>query len=179
MESNNQLFLRLLILATTLLFAISCSIFEQEPPEETFNFSYQLDRKIVVDTTRHQLAQDSTRILLDANTRVGNDIVFRFEHNMEPPENVADGGFSEVLLIQVPTKAKQFTFSGNDLQNADMYYQRSCFCRRIGALKTDSGSISGEKINPTMWKIKASLLIKSEFDKQKLAFDDVFIRQQN
>ena len=178
MHSSQTLFLPFSSIILVLLVLCSCDVLEKDTTEKTYSFSYQQDRQIVVDTTQEQWSEDSTRTLLNANMQPGNDLVFRYKYRETPPKNVLDGGFSEELLIQVPASSKQFKFTDYELKQAPIYYKRGCFCPRIGSLNADSGHISGQKINPNMWKINADVIVQNQYERRKVSFDDIFIRQK-
>jgi len=102
----------------------------------------------------------------------GDRQVFRrtFEYNENPA--VMDDELREILLFEIDGEATSFTYSGTSLNEANVYYLRSCAFCLPGYHKITSGTLSGMKRNDGSWRIQADL--EHQDAVAPLTFDAIF-----
>lgn len=144
--------------------------------EESFVYSFQTDQQIVVDTTEQPVG-DSTETFLDISTEAGDQLVFKFQKTVTPPPTVEDGGSSKTVHFQIPRDADEFSLEDGELNQADVFFERGCFCPFIGALKIEEGFIRGQKLSGNIWTVSASLQTETESESFHVEFDGTFIQE--
>lgn len=154
---------------------LSCELSENNKFEETYTYSFQKDKQIVVDTTARQITDDSTATTISISLQPGNDLVFHYEKRVTPPPEVMDGGSITTVYFQVPPNTEQFMYEGKELTNANVYFMQSCFCPIIGALKVESGTLEGQKLSDNLWSISASLQPEGPNATYDVQFEGAFI----
>lgn len=146
---------------------------------ETYSYTFQDNKQIVVDTTHQQFGEDSTRSVLTLVFPTGNNLVFHYKFNQTAPPEIMDGGFAESIFFEIPSGSQSIDLSGEDLKQAGTFYARSCFCPRIGAIEVDSGYIKGKKMSEGFWQVSASVGGEIPYGKFEVEFDDVFMSESN
>jgi hypothetical protein len=104
----------------------------------------------------------------------GTNLVFHYEKRVTPPSNILDGGSISTVYFQLPSETSTFTFEGEELTNADVYFQRGCFCPIIGALEVGNGVIEGQKLSENLWSVSASLQPEGPRTTYEIKFEGVF-----
>lgn len=170
---------KLFLLGCFSLLIVSCDLSKNEEFEETYTYSFQKDKQLVVDTTERQITEDSTQTMLGVSSQSGNDLVFQYEKRVTTAPSVMDGGSITTVYFQVPTGTSTFTLEGEELRNTKVYFQRSCFCPIIGALKVESGIIEGQKLSENLWSVSASLQSEGPRTTYETKFEGVFILNAN
>lgn len=161
------------------LLIVSCDLSKNEEFEETYTSSFQQDKQIVVDTTERQITEDSTQTMLRVSSQSGNDLVFHYEKRVTPPPTVMDGGSITTIYFQIPSGTEKFRWEGDELTNANVFFQRSCFCPIIGALKVENGTIEGQKLSENLWSVSASLQAEGPIATYETKFEGAFILKAN
>ena len=165
---------KLLLVGCLSIFIVSCDLSKDDEFKETYTYSFQQDKQLVVDTTSQQITEDSTQTTLNISSQLGTNLVFHYEKRVTPPPTVMDGGSITTVYFQVPTGSSTFTFEGEELKNANVYFQRSCFCPIIGALKVENGIVKGQKLSENLWSVSASLQPEGPKTTYEINFEDVF-----
>jgi len=171
--SNN--YSKLLLLGCFAIFLVSCDLSKSDEFQEEYTYSFQKDKQLVVDMTSRQITEDSTQTLLNVSSQSGNNLVFHYEKRVTPPPNVMDGGSITTVYFQIPAEASTFTFEGAELTNANVYFQRSCFCPIIGALKVENGVLEGQRLSDNIWSISASLQPQGPRETYSVEWNKTFI----
>lgn len=166
---------KLLLLGCISILLVSCDLSKDEEFKETYTYSFQQDKQLVVDTTSQQITEDSTQSILNVSSEAGNHLVFHYEKRVTPPPNVLDGGSTTTVYFQIPTGTSTFKLEGAELANANVYFQRSCFCPVIGALKVENGRIEGQKLSENLWSISGLLESEGPRTTYETKFEGVFI----
>lgn len=172
-------YLHLFYLGCFLFLVFSCELSENNKFEETYTYSFQKDKQIVVDTTASQITDDSTATILSISSQPGNNLVFHFEKRVTPPPEVMDGGSITTVYFQIPTDTEKFTFKGEELTNANVYFKESCFCPMTGALKVENGVLEGQKLSDNLWSVSASLQPEGPNATYDVQFEGAFILNAN
>ena len=172
-------YLKLVLLGCLSIVMASCDLSNSEEFEETYTYSFQQDKQLVVDTTSRQATGDSTQTILSVSSQSGDNLVFHYEKRITAPPGVMDGGSVTTVYFQISPKTERFTFEGTELTNANVYFQRSCFCPLIGVLKVESGLIEGQKLSETLWSISASLQQKGPETTYDIKFEGTFTLNSN
>ncbi|MDZ7658726.1 hypothetical protein [Fodinibius sp.] len=170
---------KLFLLGCFSILIVSCDLSKNEEFEETYTYSFQKDKQLVADTTIRQITKDSTQTLLNVSSRPGNNLVFHYEKRVTPPPNVMDGGSITTVYFQIPPESSTFSLEGAELTNANVYFQRSCFCPIIGALKVGNGVLEGQKLSDNIWSITASLQPKGPNTTYTVEWNKIFILNSN
>jgi hypothetical protein len=165
---------KLLLLGCFCVFIVSCDLSTDDEFKETYTYSFQQDKQLVVDTTSQQISEDSTQTILNISSQSGTNLVFHYEKRVTPPPTVMDGGSITTVYFQVPTGTSRFTFEGEELTNANVYFQRSCFCPIIGALEVEKGMVEGQKLSENLWSVSASLQPEGPRATYEINFEGVF-----
>ena len=100
--------------------------------------------------------------------------MFHYEKHVTPPHTVMDGGSITTVYFQITTGNSAYTFEGEELTNANVYFQRSCFCPIIGALKVENGIVEGQKLSENLWSVSASLQPEGPRTTYEINFEGVF-----
>ncbi|MDZ7683555.1 MAG: hypothetical protein U5J63_18050 [Fodinibius sp.] len=176
MKPNIQLFCATLLLGL-LLGACNLAATDDEATE-SFSYTVQEEKQIIIDTTQRQLG-DSTRTLLQLSIEDGDKRLFTYNRSRKQPENVTDGGFSAYLYFQLPPHKQQFSYQDDELTQINTYYRQSCFCRRLGAIPVSEGYIRGEQLSSSIWKVTALVQIDKGIEGiSQIRFDDIFITKR-
>ncbi|PAU94912.1 hypothetical protein CK503_05435 [Aliifodinibius salipaludis] len=175
MSSKEKYLFHLFITGFLAIAFISCDLSNDDSFQETYSYSFQNNKALAIDTTHRDFGADSTMNLLNVSTIVGNNRVFRYHKNITAPRNIADGGYSETVHFQIPREVDRFKFKNSELSQAKIYFQRSCFCPQIGALKVEYGVIEGQKLSENLWSVSASLQPKGPNETYDIKFEGAFI----
>ena len=164
------------ILAIILLSMItSCGVTGEDEFRETFRFDVHSQSEIVSDTTSRQVGPDSTITVYNFSIELGSSLVFEYGRNVHPPDNVTDAGLSETLVFQIPADSKSFELMDTQLQGAEVFYRRGCFCPESGAgFKVERGSIEGKKLSANIWFVRADVNISGFGRNFDVAFEHIF-----
>ncbi|WP_143542382.1 hypothetical protein [Robiginitalea sediminis] len=83
----------------------------------------------------------------------GDKRVFRYEFTIDSDPQIADSGFSEILIFEVDAALTSFTATGLALVRLSPYYRQSCFCETNDSFPVTSGTISGNRRSQTEWEV--------------------------
>jgi len=146
-----------LISISGLLFA--CNPLEDERITKTNVFRFQPQKEIQVDTTTIVIPGEDTVSAYRISVIEGNHLVFMYRAKRQPPENVDDGGFEEILMLSLSKDQTKFRFENDELNEIPVYYSRRCtFCPGSGFFfRVSSGFLEGEKLSETVWNIRISI----------------------
>lgn len=169
----------LLFLGCLAFLLVSCDLSKKDEFDESYIYSFQKGKQLIVNTTTREIADDSTQTILNVTSKAGNNLVFHYEKKVTPPPQVMDGGSIRTIYFEIPPDAEKFTFEGTDLTNGNIYFSRSCFCPIIGALKVENGLIEGQKLSENLWSVSASLQPKGPKKSYSVEFSSVFIFNSN
>ncbi len=176
MFSNYQTGFVSCILASILLsIVISCGVTGEDEFRETYIFDVHNQSEIVSDTTNRQVGPDSTVTVYNFSIEPGSSLVFEYGRNVHPPDNVTDAGLTETLAFQVPADSESFKLKETQLQEAEVFYRRGCFCPESGAgFKVERGYIEGEKLSANIWFVRADVTISGFGQNFDVAFEHIF-----
>src|SRR5699024_6030982 len=151
-----------LLAYSMLLLLTSCNISDSDQTRDSYFYALHKQAAIAVDTTQRLVGEDSSTTITTFSTIPGNNKVFAYKHNVNPPEGLVDAGLTETLVFQIPSQIDRFEWSEQKLQDHSAWYKRSCFCPLSGAaFKLTSGTIRGEKLSAAHWIIRADITIES------------------
>lgn len=152
-----------------------CDVNNSDEFKDTFSYQVSQQSVIETDTMQRPAGQDSSITVQTFSVEPGDSTVFRYEHNVIPPDNVLDAGFFETLVFQVSPNADRFELEEGDFDRAKAFYLRSCFCELPGAaFEVTSGTIRGERLSQVHWIIQADVVIESIVGKFKVKFNKPF-----
>ncbi|HLR31053.1 MAG TPA: hypothetical protein VK074_01095 [Fodinibius sp.] len=174
-ESEYRLPELALLASLMLLLFTSCNITDSDQPRDSYSYALHKQAAIAVDTTQRPAGEDSTTTVTSFSIAPGNNKVFAYKHNVNPPEGLADAGLTETLVFQIPSQIDSFEWSGQNLQEHSVWYKRSCFCPLSGAaFEVTKGSIRGDKLSAVHWIVRANITVESPAGRFKIAFDEPF-----
>ena len=161
-------------LLATALFS-SCDVSDSDGFSDTYSYQLQKKGAIITDSTSRPAGEDSTISVLNFSVKSGDNNVFIYKHNQNPPEGVMDGGYSETLAFQIPANTDQFELSDSTFGDATTLYRRSCFCPYSGvAFEVTSGTISGQKISSQHWVIDTDIMVETLNGTYEVNFKESF-----
>lgn len=157
----------------------SCDLFNGRSFSETFSFDINPQSEISFETIDRQVALDSSITVYHFTIEPGDEITFKYQRNLIPPDNVTDAGLVETLVFQIPANTDSFEYRDNRLLEANTFYRRGCFCPESGAgFKIEDGFIRGEMLSANIWFIEASVTAETYNQTVEVPFDGVFrVRQ--
>ena len=154
--------------------AVSCDSLNDDFTE-TFTFDVKEEATIKSDTTSRVVAPDSSITVYTFSIQPGDSVVFNYERDVEPPDNVTDAGLVETLVFQIPQDVNSFELRDEELPKANTFYSRGCFCPLSGAgFKVDNGLIQGEMLSANIWFVQADVIVKAANRTFEVQFDGVF-----
>ncbi len=125
-----------------------------------------------------QVVEIANEDWLQLNVIDGNQVVFKYEYNYDDEELIADDELTELLYFQVPSNRDEFTIEASFFETHKVYFNRVCFCVKLGFEHPASGTITGKKLDANRWQVSADLSINyyGPEDPLRLIFDHVFTR---
>lgn len=71
-------------------------------------------------------------------------VFYKYDRNV--PADLADAGYTEEIIFEIPNQDGEITLSGNRLQETKMLFRRMCFCRgQTGNFKVQDGNLNLKK----------------------------------
>lgn len=164
-----------ILAASSLLVLSSCGISEDDEFTETYTFDISRQSEIRSDTTERQVAPDSVITVYNFSIESGPNLVFEYRRSLNPPENILDAGLVETLVFEIPEGQHTFSFSGNQLSNAEAFYRRGCFCPESGAgFRATDGFIEGEQLSANIWFVRTDVMIPGYGQEYRVEFEHTF-----
>lgn len=158
-----------------LFILVSCDVNDSNKYEKIYSYKIKKDATIALDTTNRQIASDSLLTIVNFTVEEGNSTVFIYNYKSIPPEGIADAGFSEEMVFQIPADANKFEYTEDELAEARTYYRFSCYCTGAGiGYNATEGVIKGKQLNPFQWLIQADVLYKGLRDTVRVQFETRF-----
>jgi hypothetical protein len=90
------------------------------------------------------------------NITEGTNLVFEYEYSAEDEVNTQDDEYSEFIRFEISSDLTEFSYQDSELSNIKAVFSKSCFCFFEYDPNKDvppTGTISGEKVSQTQWKI--------------------------
>lgn len=150
------------------LVSLSCSTEGPTGTPESEEFFFQENKIITVSTSDD---------LLFAFTADGDKIVFTYFFDAAQEDDIADDEFSEFIIFEIDPVLESFNYTATDFDIISPYYRVSCFCSSDSTLIT-SGSISGTKINDTLWEVTIDVEFERNEITQSRTISNSFIRRE-
>ncbi len=124
---------------------------EKDLPTEE-NTSY----KLTVSPNK-SLLLSTDQFNIDNVTQIeGQNLVLKFEYETNPPKNLADANYREVLFVEIQNKIQRIDSTNSD--KVTIWFARFCFCKEY---------VGFYKVIPNKFELvfgKHQLSIKSEFE---------------
>lgn len=71
-------------------------------------------------------------------------VSYKYDRNV--PADLADAGYTEEIIFEIPNQDCEITLSGKRLQETKMLFRRMCFCRgQTGNFKVQDGNLKLKK----------------------------------
>ncbi len=82
-------------------------------------------------------------------------LTFTYKRNEIP--NTADGGYEEIIYIQLDRNNLELNLKDKELKNVNLTFARLCFCRgATGYYSIDSGHLSIKKVDKKTYQVNLS-----------------------
>lgn len=132
--------LKKVVLFFTCALLASYATFAQQPQDE-FNpevkkFTYATNSAIVIKPYDEAFDHDIT---------AGNKVVLQYFYKAKDYIHVSDDEYSEYIRFEIPSNAKSFSFTNQELANANVIFNRGCFCPETGNYRITKGTIKGKR----------------------------------
>ena len=121
------------------------------------DYKYDFMNSSKIDTT-----SDMGRLFYQINP--GSNIVFRYTHIGPHCNNIADEGYTDYVVFQVPSSTTSFIYQDSQLSGMLVLFNRVCFCVP-GAHSVVSGTVKGTKISSSKWNIEINVALPNTSDK--------------
>ena len=96
-------------------------------------------------------------------TDKSNSVMFEYKYIASQNDAMSDDEYTETLAFNiVPDKTGKFTLKGGDLQKAQGYFYKGCFCMDRGYMPIVDGIITGAKLSKTVWYVTINVTVKSK-----------------
>lgn len=159
----------------TLLLFTSCAVNDSNNIKKVYSYKIKKGASIVIDTTKRGISSNNLMEAIYFSIEKGNKTVFIYNFKSIPPEEIADGGFSEEMVFQIPSGVQKFEYRDDELANAKVYYRYSCYCAGAGiGYDATQGVIKGKQLNSSQWLIQADVRFKSQRDNFTVQFEKRF-----
>lgn len=166
--------LALFIAMALCILAVSCGSSDDDF-SESFTFDVREQSTIESDKTSRQVASDSSVIVYNFSIQPGDSVVFKYQRDVDPPDNITDAGLIETLVFQIPANVTSFELRDEELPGARTFYRRGCFCPLSGAgFKVDNGLVQGEMLSANIWFVQADLTVDAINQSFDVQFKGVF-----
>jgi hypothetical protein len=152
-------------LSIVLFISVACSKSKSDDGCNKEKYEYLFSNNKQIDTTHH------IQNVLFAEVVNGNDIVFTYRYTSRTCPGIADDGYVDLLMFQVPAGSTNFEYdTPNELRDNKCYFLHSCFCPII-ASRIVAGTIKGTRIVNNMWSVQVNVTepvigIQLSFNKQ-------------
>jgi hypothetical protein len=89
-------------------------------------------------------------------------LLFQYRFTAAQQEGIADDEYTEQIgFTIVPDKTGKFVLTGQQLQAAQAYFYKGCFCSDRGTFAIASGTIKGTRMSKTEWYINMNVTVKT------------------
>jgi len=124
------------------------------------------DEQIQIDTEEFNIQTNSQIKIppLDsdffiATIESGDKLVFEYNFDSPSDPQIADSGFSETIIFEIQSDMEEFSLSNENLKNINAFYRAICFCPNTESVRITEGTISGQKLSSTSWRIQIDVKI--------------------
>ncbi len=140
-----------LIYLNIILLICSCKNDDDQKQIETEEFNIRINSQINIPP------EDSDFFVATIDT--GNKQVFEYNFDSPSDPQIADSGFSEIIIFEIQSDIEEFNLKNEELNNINAFYRAICFCPNTESVRISEGTISGKKINSTSWTIQIDVKI--------------------
>ncbi len=136
------------------LVLFSTTVWAQQTPAK-IEREVLLDRAAILigypDGTLNSEQRDSSGLLL-----------FQYRYTAAQQEGIADDEYIEQIgFTIVPDKTGKFILTGKQLETAQAYLYKSCYCTDRGTFAITSGTIKGTRMSKTEWYINLNIKVQT------------------
>lgn len=157
---------QILLFAGLTLLLLSCKKNHTKPcPTDTYRYEVSANKKI--DTLTGEQSGVFAFLVND-----GSDRVFEYTHDNSQCPEIMDGGYSRVVVFEVPSDVSGFNYTDGDLRVINCYTRLSCYCNEISAHAVTLGNIQGQKLSGGKWRVKMNITITGSTE--VISIDKVF-----
>ena len=145
------------ILVFTSLILVSCS----EENNEYYSYNFVENSTLNIETYDESYMKYG-------NIEEGTNLVFEYEYSAEEKANISDDEYSEFIRFEINPQLTEFNYKNEELAEIKTVFSKSCFCGFEYDVEKDvapSGTISGERISDTEWKILIDVVFYGDENK--------------
>ena len=149
---------------------ISCNKDDHNCDPETINAKWTLGGEIVVDyNTEFERNEYSI-----SN---GENILFEYNHSGAQCDDIYDDEWGELLTFSINSETTNFEFTNDEIITTNCFYQAYGAWVRHNQYQIKDGTIKGEKISESEWKIIVSVMTTPLFTNEQaksIEFTEIF-----
>ncbi|MEL7535174.1 MAG: hypothetical protein AAFN10_27975 [Bacteroidota bacterium] len=131
-------------------------------------FSFQENQQI-------EIIEDSTIQSTFINIIGGDKIVFKYQYIADDEPNIADDEYLENIYFEIDPDAETFSFTDEQLADANLVIQPVCFCVPI-VIEPRSGILSGERLDDNTWKVTLDASYQIYNETNGISFSKKFVK---
>lgn len=124
------------------------------------------------------VAPDPQDPLPVASIGPGDKRVFRYEYKIPADPNIADSGFTEILLFEVDAELTSFTATGLALIQLSPYYRQICFCATNASEPVTGGTLTGTRKTDTQWEVTINVQFPYGEATKELQVSGIFLKEE-
>ena len=136
--------LRFLFIIVFSLFLFGC---DKDSDEEFYTF--KTNSQIVLT----EIDEDYYLVNVDS----GDNLVFIYEFVKDDDPDIADDEYAERIIFEIDKDLTSFSYTSEDISESKMYFNQFCFCPSIESIHIENGTLEGEKINNSKWRISLNV----------------------
>jgi len=174
---TKQLFNFLFIIIIGFVFFSSCKT-KKPLVTNTFNKSLNTIKKTdynltIIPNSKLFISKDNFNIT-NVKQQKGQNLILKFTYKTQPPKNVADANYSEVLFIEIPNSKQNINIT--QFNNINIWFARFCYCKDyVGFFRILNGNLN-LSLNKNYLKIKLQFKFNNipkilNFINQKIALN--------
>lgn len=100
-----------------------------KPIEKALSTEENTSYKLTVTPNRLLLINTDQFNINNVTQVEGQNLVLKFEYKTNPPKNLADANYREVLFIEIPNEIQKIDLTNID--KATIWFARFCFCKEF------------------------------------------------
>ena len=109
-----------------------------------------------------------------ANVESGDNLVFIYKFVKDDDPDIADDEYVERIIFEINKDLTSFSFTSEDINESNMYFNQFCFCPSIESIHIVNGTLEGEKINNSKWLIALNVEFELHGNLVKRQIEGVF-----
>ena len=151
------------------LLIVACSLFffgcDSKDGDKEY-FTFKTNSQIVLT----ELGED----YFLANVDTGENLVFIYEFVKDDEPNIADDEYAERIIFEIDASVTSFSYTTENMSEIKMYFNQYCFCPSIESINVVNGTVEGERIDSSKWRISIDIQFELYENLQERIINGVF-----